>query len=267
MLTETEFKQRLQNIECFAIDLDGTTYLGDRVFPYTSRFISFLRETNRSFLFITNNSSKTPQNYIDKFRSFGLEFEKDLIYTSADATIEYLKKKKVGKKLYILGTKALIDYFLENGFSCEESNPDAVVVGFDLELNYSRLQVATNLLIQGVPFYATHPDFTCPVENGTVLPDCGAITAALTAASGRKPFVLGKPHTPMFEGVLRRTGSENSKIAVIGDRLMTDIEIGRQNNLLSILVLTGETNLAMLQESTIQPDFVVPSLEDLIPFF
>ncbi len=189
-----------------------------------------------------------------------------MIYTSADATIEFFHKIGLGKKLYILGSTELISYFSAHGFRLEMKNPDAVVAGFDLDFNYQRLHQATNLLRRGVPFYATHPDFTCPMENGHVLPDCGAICAALTAASGVEPQYLGKPFKPMFEGILRRSGCVPQKIAVVGDRLMTDIQIGRQNNLLSILVLTGETDPAMLHGSKLQPDFVVESLENLIRF-
>lgn len=264
MLSPTEFRQRLKNIDCFALDLDGTAYLGNRIFPFTERFIHCLASRRKSYLFITNNSSKAPEDYREKFKNFGLDIPVDLIYTSADATIEFFRKIGLGNKLYLLGSAALIAYFAANGFEHNRDNPDAVVAGFDLDFNYRRMQEATNLLRRGVPFYATHPDFTCPMENGYVLPDCGAICAALTAASGIEPQFLGKPFKPMFDGILRRTGYEARKIAVVGDRLMTDIQIGRQNNLLSILVLSGETDEHMLKKSQLQPDFVVESLATLI---
>ena len=264
MLSQTEFCRRLKEIDCFALDLDGTAYLGNRLFPFTERFIDCLASHGKSFLFITNNSSKAPDDYREKFKNFGLDISLKQIYTSADATIEFFREIGLGKKLYILGTAALIAYFAANGYSHETKNPDAVVAGFDLDFNFQRMLEATNLLRRGVPFFATHPDFTCPMENGHVLPDCGAICAALTAASGVEPRVLGKPFKPMFEGILRRSGFAARQIAVVGDRLMTDIQIGRQFNLLSILVLSGETDATMLKNSHLQPDFVVQSLESLI---
>lgn len=160
----------------------------------------------------------------------------------------------------------MIAYFCEHGFTLENEQPDAIVLGFDLDFNYDRFHKATNFLRRGIPFFATHPDFTCPMENGEVLPDCGAMTAALTAATGIKPVVLGKPYQSMFDGILQRMNCAPQNMAIVGDRLMTDIEFGKKNNVLSILVLSGETDLGMLNESEIIPDIVVESLEVLIPF-
>lgn len=266
MLTTNELRDKLKNITCFALDLDGTTYLGNSLFPFTRKFLQRLEETDRQSLFITNNSSKAPQDYVIKLQQFGLPVKAEQIYTSADATIEYLKAKNTFHKLFILGTETLIASFRDNGFVIENEQPDALVLGFDLDFDYERFHKATNFLRQGVPFFATHPDFTCPMENGEVLPDCGAITAALSAATGVQPVVLGKPFQPMFNGILQRTQCKAENIAIVGDRLMTDIEIGRRNNVLSILVLTGETDHALLENSDTQPDFIVSSLEELLAF-
>lgn len=265
-MTASDFRRRIQQIRCFALDLDGTFYLGNRLFHFSPLFLQRLHETGRDFLFVTNNSSKTAREYVEKFRRMGLEIPEQKIYTSADATAEYLLQYGPGHRLFVLGTEALIRFFERQGFIMEPDQPDAVVLGFDLDFDYSRFFHATQLLRRGVPFFATHPDLTCPIEHGRHMPDCGALIAALTAATGVRPKILGKPHRTMAEGILRRASVGRSELAIVGDRLATDIRTGRDHQILSILVLTGETRLRHLRHSIIQPDFVVPSLKELMAY-
>ena len=266
MLTEKGFRKRLEAIRCFALDLDGTIYLGNQLFPFTQPFLHQVQESQRSSIFITNNSSLGPAEYVEKFVRLGLDVTQEQIYTSADATVEYLLNFGPGHRLCVFGTEPLIRFFESHGFVVEPDRPDAVVLGFDLDFDYSRLHHATRLIRKGVPFYATHPDFTCPVEDGDEMPDCGALAAAITAATGVQPTVLGKPFVPMVEGMLRRSGVSRHELAIVGDRLDTDIRTGVDNEILSILVLTGETKAEDLADAAFEPDFVVESLEDLAPF-
>jgi NagD protein len=265
-LTEAEFIERLESIKCFALDLDGTVYLGNSLFPYTKLFIRKVKESNRDYIFFPNNSSLGPSEYVAKLNRLGLSVEENQVYTSADATLEYLLNFGPGHRLCVMGTAPLIKFFESNGFIIEPDEPDALVLGSDLDFDYSRLHHATSLLRKGVPFYATHPDETFPIENGDSMPDCGAISAALTAASGVEPVVLGKPSVYMLEGVLRRTGLGRSEIVIAGDRLNTDILTGTEHGVLSILVLSGETTKQALAKSSIKPDFIVPSLLSLIRY-
>jgi HAD superfamily hydrolase (TIGR01450 family) len=248
------------------LDLDGTIYLGSSLFPFTKLFLEKLRESGRDYIFLPNNSSLGPREYVQKLQSLGLAVEQEQVYTSADATLEYLLNFGPGHRLCVFGTDPLIRFFEANGFIIEPDEPDALVLGSDLDFDYSRLHHATRLLKKGVPFFATHPDATIPIEDGDILPDCGAICAALTASTGIEPFVLGKPSIHMIEGVFRRTGLGPSELAIIGDRLDTDILSGKENGLLSILVLTGETSKQALLKSNIKPDFIVPSLLGLVRF-
>ncbi len=266
MLNHNEFRRRLQAIKCFSLDLDGTFYLGDTLFDFSIPFLHHLQQTGRTYLFTTNNSSLSPREYVQKFARMGLEVPVEHIYTSADATAEYLLKHGPGHRLFVLGTEPLIRFFERHGFVMEPDSPDALVLGFDLDFDYSRLHHAVQLVRRGVPFYATHPDLTCPVENDEWMPDCGSLSMAIAAASGVRPVFLGKPFRPMVEGMLRRAGVGPEEMAVVGDRLQTDIRTGRDNGLLSILVLTGETRPEDLEKSDVQPDFVVTSLGELMEF-
>ncbi len=266
MLDEMEFRHKLDRIRCFALDLDGTFYLGNRLFKFSIPFLRKVKETERDFLFVTNNSSKTSVEYAEKLSAMGLNIPPEKIYTSADATVEYLLNYGPGHRLFVLGTEALIRFFERHGFVMEPDHPDAVVLGFDLDFDYSRFSHATRLLRKGIPFFATHPDLTCPIENGEYLPDCGALAAALTAATGVRPQVLGKPYRTMVEGILRRAGVGTQDLAIVGDRLSTDIRTGKENGILSILVLTGETRYFHLRKSIIQPDYILPSLKELMDY-
>lgn len=265
-MTEAEFADRLDSIKCFGLDLDGTIYLGNTLFPFTKLFLDKVKESGRDYIFLPNNSSLGPVEYVQKLQRLGLSVEQDQVYTSADATLEYLLNFGPGHRLCVFGTDSLIRFFEANGFIIEPDEPDALVLGSDLDFDYSRLQHAIRLLKRGVPFFATHPDATFPIENGDFMPDCGAICAALTASTGIKPMVFGKPSKYMIEGVFRRTGLGPLELAIIGDRLDTDILSGKENGVLSILVLTGETSNQTLLKSNIRPDFIAPSLLGVVRF-
>ncbi len=266
MFDEQEIRQRLSTVRCFALDLDGTIFLGETLFDFAIPFLEKIHETKRRYLFVTNNSSLSPTAFLEKFAQLGMIEQPDRLYTSADATAEYLLSYGPGHKLCVLGTDSLIRFFEEKGFAIEPDNPDALVLGFDLDFDYGRLLHATRLVRRGVPFFATHPDMNCPVENGEFLPDCGAIAAAITAATGVGPKFFGKPYPAMVEGILERTGVKREELAIIGDRLTTDILMGMNCDVLTILVLTGETRLCDLQDTPVRPNFIVPSLRTLIDF-
>jgi len=261
-----EIVRRLAEVKVFALDMDGTIYLGSQPFPYTRRFLDGLSAHRRDFLFVTNNSSRNPRDYQRKLLRMQVEVPAAKIYTSGEATIEYLRSANLGRRLFVLGTRSLQESFLEAGFEIDSIDPEVVVLGFDTTLSYDKIDAAARYLRRGAPFIATHPDLTCPIEAGEMMLDCGAMAAALMAATGRSPIYMGKPHTPMIDGLLRRAGCRREEIALIGDRLTTDIRTGVDHGIFSVLVLSGETKQHDLTNSAIQPDLVVERVVDLLDF-
>lgn len=264
--SQNDVERRLASIRIFAIDMDGTIYLGNSLFSFTRNFLEGLAARQRDYLFVTNNSSRNGRDYRSKLRRMNLEVPVEKIYTSGDATIEYLRSANLGKRLFVLGTRSLQESFLEARFEIDTVFPEIVVLGFDTTLSYEKLDAAARHIRRGAPFIATHPDLNCPIDGGEMMLDCGAMAAALTVATGRSPIYIGKPHAPMIDGLLRRAGCQREEIAFIGDRLTTDIRSGVDHGILSILVLTGETKLQDLETSAIQPDLVVERAVDLLDY-
>ena len=265
-ISDSEITQKLKSKKYFAIDLDGTIYLGQRLIPGTLDFLNGLRQKEKKFIFLTNNSSKNPLQYQQKLVQLGIQVEATQVYTSGDATIEYLRQQQLGERIFILGTSALRQQFQDSGFRFDANQPDVVVLGFDLTFNYEKLNQACDFIRKGLPFIATHPDFNCPLEEGKMLPDCGALSAAITAATGVKPTVIGKPNLTMLTGILSRFKCQADELVLIGDRLMTDIQMGKNFNIPTILVLSGETHLPHLKQSPILPDLIVQKTLDILNF-
>lgn len=254
---------RLSHIRGFLLDMDGTIYLGNKLLEGAVEFINACRTTGRSVLFLTNNSSKTGLEYAEKLASLGIQASSDDVLTSGEATISYMKAANIGPKVYVLGTGSLRDEFRGAGFELDRENPDAVVVGFDMELTYERLCRACDLIRKGVKFIATHPDVNCPTENGSV-PDCGSIIAAITESTGRSPKIIGKPNKEMIDAAMRKVSSEKSQTAMVGDRLYTDIAMASAAGITGILVFSGETQRSDLAASRFVPDLAVPGIGDLV---
>ena len=224
------------------LDMDGTIYRGTRLFECTRPFLKRLSSLGIGRTFLTNNTSRSKSDYVQKLRSMGIEAVEDDLYTSADSTIAYLREQLPRvRRLALLGTPSLCRQFEEEGFAVDWDEPEAVVVGFDTTLTYERLCRAAWWISRGLPFLATHPDLVCPTDEPTVLVDCGAICACLSAASsGRLPVVLGKPDPAILHGVCHKHGLQPWEVAMIGDRLYTDIAMAQRAGAVSVLVLTGE---------------------------
>jgi len=264
--------ERLKTIRCYALDMDGTIYLGDQWIPGAVKFLETLQQTNRRAVFLTNNSSKSVQAYVDKLRRMDWPVAAQDVLSSGQATVAYLKRQYPGKSVYLLGNQALRQEFYAGGIQLvleEEAEPtvaDVAVAAFDTTLDYRRMTIICDLVRAGVPYIATHPDFNCPTETGFE-PDCGAIIAFIEASTNRKPdIVIGKPNREIIRSLLERTGLVAADIAIAGDRLYTDVAAGEQHGLLSILVLSGETKLEDLKRSEVQPRIVAERLESLIPY-
>lgn len=253
----------LNQIKCFVLDMDGTFYLGDHLLPGALEFVDMLEQRGISYLFLTNNSSKNKEQYARKIRGLGLvHLRDDQILTSGEATAIYLKKHQPGRRLFVVGTPALEREFLSDGFKLSDMDPEIIVLGFDTTLTYDKIWKLCDFVRSGLPYIVTHPDINCPIENG-FMPDVGSIIALVEASTGRKPdVVIGKPFLPIVESLVEKTGVEISRLAMVGDRLYTDIALGK-TGMTTILVLSGETKRSDLEKSVFQPDMVVENLAGL----
>lgn len=257
-----EKKELLKDVELFVLDMDGTFYLGEQILDGALDFLDAVKESGKKYMFFTNNSSKSPDNYIKKLAKMNCLIDRSQIMTSSDVTIQYLKEYYAGKKVYLVGTPALEENFIENGILLTKDMPDIVVVGFDTTLTYEKLERACTYIRNGAVFLATHLDINCPTEDGFI-PDCGAMCEAIKLSTGKAPKYLGKPFPETVEMVLRRTGVEKEKIAFVGDRIYTDVATGVKNGAVGILVLTGETKLEAVETSEVKPDGIYESLGEM----
>ncbi|MDF2473734.1 MAG: HAD-superfamily hydrolase, subfamily [Anaerocolumna sp.] len=254
--------KKLENIKLFVLDMDGTFYLGNKILEGALGFIEKVKESGKDFIFFTNNSSKAPEDYMEKLKKMNCNIQRKDIMTSADVTIEFLKTQYKDAKVYLLGTKELEKSFIESGIPLVAEGPDIVVVGFDMTLTYEKLEKACTYIRNGAKFIATHLDINCPTEDGFI-PDCGAICAAIQLSTGATPEYMGKPFDKTVELVTSRTKYKRDEIAFVGDRLYTDVATGVNNGCMGILVLTGETKLSDVETSLIQPDFIFNSLKEM----
>ncbi len=254
----------LARIRHVALDMDGTLYRGKRLFDATIPFLDRLRRLGVGYSFLTNNTSLSKSDYVKKLRRFGIEAAEAEITTPADATIAHLREHhpSVGS-IAVLGTPSLCRQFEGSGFVVTWESPGAVVVGFDTTLSYDRLCRAAYGIASGLPFLATHPDLICPTDEPTVLVDCGAICASLTAATGRRPVVLGKPDPAMLLEICARLGLAVGEVAMVGDRLYTDIAMAERAGALSVLVLSGEATADEAAAMARPPDLIVDDVGEL----
>jgi len=258
-------RRPLSAIRAFLMDMDGTVYLGHRLLAGARAFFRLLGRRRIPCLFFTNNSSADRTLYRDKLVGMGLEVTADQVITSGEATALYLATRTPYRRLFVLGTPSLERELQEAGFTlAADGAVDAVVLGFDRTLTYAKLERACHLLRAGVPFIATHPDLVCPSEAGPV-PDAGSMIALLRAATGRRPKVIGKPNRTMVAMALRKLGGgvRARDVAIVGDRLYTDMRMGRRAGLTTILVLSGETTREDLERTRDRPDYVFESIREL----
>ena len=253
----------IKNLECFVFDMDGTINLGNTLIPGALELIEELRTRDIKFFFFTNNSSKSPAEYVKKLEKLGFSgMTLSHIMTSGDVMIEYLKMYYPGKRVYLVGTPDLEENFRENGILLTKDMPDVVVIGFDMTLTYEKLERACTYIRSGAVFLATHLDINCPTRDGFI-PDCGAMCAAISLSTGRQPKYVGKPFKETVDMVLTLTGSEREKISFVGARLYTDVKTGVANGAHGILVLSGETKAGDLENADTVPDAVITGLKEM----
>ena len=254
---------KLQNCELFLFDMDGTLYLGDDVYEGAHELMQDLPALGKQYIYLTNNSSRAGIDYITRLRRLGFPCDAENDFTSGMATGMYLNQNYAGKPVYLVGTEAFRRELLSYGIPLVEEGAEIVVVGFDTELVYEKLNKACHFLRRGAVFIAANPDWVCPMPNDEVLPDCGSICALLTASSGKEPFFIGKPNRSMIDVIANERGIPNEKICAVGDRLYTDIAVAQNAGSVSVLVLSGETSPQMAAEALRKPDYILPSVKEL----
>lgn len=253
----------LDEVRCFALDMDGTIYLGEQWIEGAMDFLNRIEETGRSYVFVTNNSSRNAAVYVDKLHRMGLDVGADKIVTSGQATIYYLQKHFAGAKVFLLGNPMLQEEFAQAGILLEDEHPDVVVTAFDTSLDYQKMCRVCDHVRAGLPYLATHPDYNCPTETGFI-PDAGAIHAFIHASAFRYPDrIIGKPYEDIIEYLATRVHTQRDKIAMVGDRLYTDVAAGRNNGLKSVLVLSGEATMEDVRESDVVPHLIFSSVKEI----
>lgn len=257
-------RQRLRGLTHLLLDLDGTLHLDGRLFDATLPFLDTLDAMRIGYTCLTNNSSRSSQDFLTHLRRMGLRLKQEQIITSTQVALSYLKQHHPDvTKLFVLGTPAMQEELAQDGMQMSDDAPQAVLVGLDQTLTYDRLCKAAWWISKGLPFLATHPDVVCPTRHATMLVDCGAICRALHAATGIAPVWLGKPTKHVLPLVQQRTGASHATLAMVGDRLSTDIALACDTGMFGVLVLTGEATAADLPSSRWQPDLVVPDVGHL----
>lgn len=256
----------LAQVTCFALDMDGTIYLGERWIDGAREFLERIEASGRSYVFVTNNSSKNAAVYVEKLARMGLSTGEEKIVTSGQATVWYLQRQFPGKKVFLLGNELLREEFLQAGIRLEEDDPEVVVTAFDTSLTYQKMCRVCDFVRAGLPYLATHPDYNCPTEDGFI-PDAGAIHAFIHASAFRYPDrVIGKPNEDIITYLTTRVNAERGQIAMVGDRLYTDIAAGRKHGLKSVLVLSGEASMEEAAHSEVKPHLIFSSVKEMISF-
>ena len=256
-------KNTLLQKKLFVFDMDGTIYLGSQVFDYAIKFIKNLRASGKRVLFFTNNASHNPDFYYKKLNKMGFEPLDGELLTSGDVTIQFLLRNRAGKSCYLVGTPELETQFVNSGIELSEDAP-IVVTSFDTTLTYAKLDTACRLVRNGAEYISTHPDYNCPTEDGFI-PDSGAISAFVTASTGVTPTYFGKPYRSALDMMCQITDMKPEDIVIFGDRLYTDIALGKRNGVTSVLVLSGETKQTDVDnaDEADRPDYVAPSLSEV----
>ena len=257
----------IQNTKLFLFDQDGTLYLGDRLYDFTIELLQTIRSTGRQYLFMTNNSSKSVDDYVKKLETMGISATREDFITSSQATAYYLHKHHPGKTLYVCGTRSLIAELEREGFptTTDLDKVECIVMGFDRELTFQKLEDVSRLLLtrKELPYIATNPDWVCPTEFGSV-PDCGSICEMIYNATGKRPIFIGKPSPLMPQLAMERLGVSPEETLVVGDRIYTDVKSGLNAGTVTALVMSGETTPQILAESQDKPHIVLPDCREIV---
>jgi NagD protein len=250
-------------ITSWLTDMDGVLWHEGAPIPGAQELIDSWRNVSVPFLVLTNNSIYTPRDLAARLQAGGLDVSEDRIYTSAMATADFLKSQQSGGKAFVIGEAGLTTAMHEAGFIQTEVDPDYVVLGETRNLSFDEMTKAIRLIVKGARFIATNPDVTGPSHDGP-LPATGSIAAAFTAATGKSPYIVGKPNPMMFRSAMRKISAHSESTAMIGDRMDTDVVAGIEAGLHTILVRTGISDDAEIAKYPFRPTEILNSVADLL---
>lgn len=257
----------LKNHKLFLLDMDGTLYKSEKIFDFTKELLKKIREKGCRYLFVTNNSSKSVEAYIEKLAKFGIEATEDDFVSSSQATAYYLNKHHPGRKLYVCGTESLKEELRKGGFVVAENldEVECIVLGYDTELTYKKLEDVCRLLFtkKDIPYIATHPDYKCITDFGSA-PDIGGMIEMIYHPTKRRPIIVGKPETFIPELAMKKCGCTKEETVFIGDQMDTDMPCGLNAGVTMILVLSGESSQEMVDASEIKPTMVLNNAGELL---
>ena len=257
--------KKISEKKFFLLDMDGTIYLDNDLFDGTIDFLEEIKRRGGRYLFLTNNSSKSADAYVEKLKKIGIEATSEDFLTSTYATILYIKDKFPGRKFYSIGTASFTNELLSAGIDVTTEVSDdvfGIVMGNDNELTFKKLEDACKLLLRDVEYIATNPDWVCPTSFGYV-PDCGSFAEMLWRASGKRPKFIGKPEPEMIYLALEKFGYSKDDAIMIGDRVYTDIASGYNAGIDTILVLSGEGTRRDAEETGTKPTYIMENIREV----
>ncbi|MBL7112907.1 MAG: HAD family hydrolase [Bacteroidales bacterium] len=247
----------------FIIDMDGVIYHGNKLLPGVRKFIQWLKDNKKKFVFLTNSSERTPKELKEKLNRLGIEVGTEVFYTSALATAMFLASQKPKGSAYIIGEAGLINALYNVGYTMNNVDPDYVVMGESRTYNYEKIEHAVNLVIKGAKLIGANPDLTGPIENG-IAPATKALIAPIELATGRSAYFVGKPNPLMMRNALKKIKCTREESIIIGDRMDTDIIAGIESEIDTCLVLSGITTMEMMETFAYQPHIVLNGVADIV---
>lgn len=256
-------KVDFNEIKGFICDMDGVIYHGNRILPGAADFVNWLRQNNKEFLFLTNNSGYTKRELQQKLARMGMEVSEEHFYTSALATAAFLKEQSPGCSVYAIGEAGLLNALYDAGITMNDVNPDYVVVGEGKSYSIDTLTKATNLVLKGAKLIGANSDVSGPIEKG-IMPACGALIAPIEIATGKRAYFCGKPNPLMMRTGLKLLGCHSAEAVMIGDRMDTDIISGMEAGMSTVLVLSGVTDMEELKSYAYKPSLVLEGVGDIV---
>ena len=261
---------RLKDKKLFLFDMDGTIYLGDNLFEGVPEMLQKIENNGGRYVFITNNASKSVTDYVAKLHRLGLKnITEEHFFTSAQAMLILLKEKHSNDLIYLQGTKSLVDEYKASGLHITTEYSDdagAIVVAFDPEFTGEKVYTTSKMLtLHDLPYYATNPDWVCPVEFGYI-PDCGSMCQSYERATGKRPIFIGKPQPTMIFEAMKKFNAKPEETVVFGDRLYTDIASGNNAGVDTVCVLSGEVTLEEVEKAqgVERPTFLFNHVKDVV---
>ena len=255
--------EKIRSKSSFIIDMDGVIYHGNKLLPGVNEFVSWMENSGKKYLFLTNASERTQKELHEKLKRLGIEVSEDHFYTSALATASFLASQKPNGSAYIIGDAGLIHALYSAGYTTNNVNPDYVVVGDTHSYNFEKIELAVNLVLKGARLIGTNPDISGPVETG-ITPSTKALIAPIEIVSGKKAYFVGKPNPLMMRIALRKLGAKREDTIIIGDRMETDIRCGLESEIDTLLVLSGITAKEDIDKFPYKPHYILKGVNELI---